>query len=70
MAAEPLEPGRKVVYRPPHVPRWEPGEKGVVTSVTPACVFVRFGKDVHAKACPRESLEIAASGPAAQTPAT
>ena len=46
--------GRKVVYRDwsGHVV-----EDGVITSFNNACVFVRYGSDVHSKGTRREDLE-------------
>jgi len=54
----PVLVAREVVYRAPHVSRHEAGEEGVVTSAGDRFVFVRFGNDTHAKACPPESLEL------------
>ena len=42
--------GDRVVYRPPHIKRTEPGEEGVIVSVSDRYVFVRYGTDSHAKA--------------------
>ena len=53
--------GRKVVYRPPHVPTTEAGEEGVITGLTshPEIVFVRYGSDVFSKATYVIDLEFA-----------
>lgn len=46
--------GQLVVYRP----HWNyPPEQGVVTSVTPHYVFVRYGSDLHSKATHASQLE-------------
>lgn len=49
--------GRAVVYRPSH---GEP-ERGVITSVGRAHVFVRYGTDQHSKATRPDQLEWANS---------
>lgn len=50
----PEDIGRKVIYRP-YV--GAPVEIGVITSFTPAFVFVRYGSDAHAKATNSADLE-------------
>jgi hypothetical protein len=52
--------GQKVVYRAPHVRSDEPGEEGVITAVSSAYVFVRFGTDVGSKATGPEMLQAVA----------
>ena len=42
--------GQKVIYRAPHVRSDQPGEEGVITSVSGQFVFVRYGSDTHSKA--------------------
>lgn len=49
----PEDIGRKVLYRTSHGDI----EEGVVTSFNSAYVFVRFGADVHSKACAPKDLE-------------
>lgn len=50
----PEDVGRKVIYRP-YV--GGPAEVGVITSITPVFVFVRYGNDTHSKATGSEALE-------------
>ena len=53
--------GQKVVYRAPHVPLSSPGEEGVITSVGPRFVFVRYGADAHSKATEASMLTAVAA---------
>lgn len=50
--------GRKVVYRPAHVPSTERGEEGIITSFNERGAFVRFGADTTSKHCLPELLEL------------
>jgi hypothetical protein len=45
--------GRKVIYRD----RCGAMEKGVISSIAPLYVFVRYRDDAHAKATRRQDLE-------------
>lgn len=49
--------GLKVVYRAAHIQPYEAGEEGVITSVGPSYVFVRFGADYGSKATAAHMLE-------------
>jgi hypothetical protein len=51
---KPKDIGRKVVYRPCDGSK---PEEGVITTFNKSFVFVRYGKDVGAKATYREDLE-------------
>jgi len=53
--------GHKVVYRAPHVGRTEAGEEGVITSVGPTYVFVRYGTRTGSAATVPETLTLVAS---------
>lgn len=53
--------GRLVVYRShPN----DDAEQGVITSVSPSLVFVRYGSQVNSQATPPEMLTLALPGPA------
>jgi hypothetical protein len=52
--------GCKVVYRATHIPPNERGEEGVITSVSSAYVFVRYGAHTNSAATPANCLEAVA----------
>ena len=48
--------GQLVVYRAPHLGPDERGDEGVITSVSSAYVFVRYGSQQTSAATPAECL--------------
>lgn len=54
---EPLTIGRRVEYRPAHLPAGAPGHVGEITSVNDHYVFVRYANAGASQATPVECLE-------------